>query len=99
MGKGLNLLGLILMVVGVIAFFGGVGADETETATTCYEGTYSSGCVETEYQNPAAGSGPIVFGIVLSIVGFIFFTSGGPSSKGGISNDLEEELEERQEQR
>jgi uncharacterized membrane protein len=101
MGRGTTVVGVILLVLGILLFFGGVGADDTETATTCYEGTYSSGCVETEYQNPASGMGLTFVGVGLSFVGLILTVTGGRSStaNSGVSNDLKAELEERQRQR
>lgn len=101
MGRGTTVLGIILLVFGILLFFGGIGADDTETATTCYEGTYSSGCVETEYQNPASGMGLTFIGVGLSFVGFVLTATGGGSSttSSDVSNDLKAELEQRQKRR
>lgn len=100
MPRGTRALGVILLILGILLFFGGIGADDTETSTTCYEGTYSSGCVETEYQNPASGMGMIFIGVGLSFVGLILTGKGGSSTaSNGVSNDLKEELEERQRKR
>lgn len=64
--------GVILLIIGLISFFSGIGMQETQTATTCYETDYgwgSSGCVETEVDNSGAKYGSILTGLVFSVIG------------------------------
>lgn len=73
----MNRVGVLVAVVGLFFFLGGLAspATQTHTSTTCIDSQYdpADGCVETTYQTPNyARGGLITLGLVLGIGGLVF---------------------------
>ncbi len=83
-------IGLVLVLIGVLAFFGGISMDTTKTTTTCYEvdGAYgSNGCVETTYQDPSGQILATTVGI-FAIVGGGYLTMRGTRSVNTVRSQV-----------
>lgn len=66
-------IGIILIVIGVLTLFIGLGMDTTRTASNCvtYESSFGDGysCVEYQYQNPFGKIALITFGLSMALLG------------------------------
>lgn len=82
-GRGPNVsrgAGIALLCFGLLLIIVGASISPTRTVESCYEGAYSSSCVETTVPNPFPRSLVMFAGFLATIGGFVAVVSGTAST-------------------